>query len=188
MFAALSNYCVYILTNVFSFSKKAIVASTYWASWPPDLDSDPHVLLLVCLQPAPQRPVYIYSVPPRTILHSAVASPPDAHQTWRPTSLWPRSFHLQNRWHQKEAEAPTDSPLATWNHAHPADILPLSPFLAHVLVSPLCSVGSAGFFKIWPPTVVFAIADSPLSDYPEIRQFWIRAGKGWEIRSPRSKS
>ena len=56
-----------------------------------------------------------------------------------------------------------------------------------MLVSPLSPVGSAGFCKIWPPTVVLAIADSPLSDYPEIRQFWIRSGKGWEIRSPHWK-
>jgi len=77
--------------------------------------------------------------------------------------------------------------ICTWNHAHPADILPLPPFLAHVLVSPFCPVGSAEFCQIWPPTVVFAIADSPLSDYPKIRQFWIRAGKGWEINSSRWK-
>jgi len=91
-------------------------------AWPPEPDSDPFVLLLVCLQPAPQRPLYIYPVPPRTILRSAVVFSPHIHLTWLATSLWPRSFHLQNRWHQKEAEAPTDSPLSTWNHAHPADI------------------------------------------------------------------
>jgi len=60
------------------------------------IDSDSDVLLVVCLQPTPQRPLYIYPVPPPTILRSAVDSPPHAHQTWLPISLWPRSFHLRN--------------------------------------------------------------------------------------------
>jgi len=65
------------------------LAGLQYLCFPLDSD-DPYMLLLVCVQPAPQRPVYIYTVPPRTILpRSAVGSPPHTYLTWLPTRYGP---------------------------------------------------------------------------------------------------
>ena len=135
------------------------------------------------LLPTAPRSLNISPAPGRRTMRWVVAFPPYAHLTCLPPSQWPKFCQSRTCLRQQEVGAPTATVLEIQSHAYPADIPSRFACLPHAPWSPVCPRGLSEFCNIWPPRVVVVTPGLVWPNHPVIHSVWIRAQKGWEIRS-----